>query len=248
MARGAYALTNKRLFGMVGWMVEQRAAHVSRETSTRDAILDAAERHFARHGFAGASMREVAAAAGLRNQASVYHYFRNKRALYEAALRRGVDGLVAIWERPAVGGEDYGIGRSVAFASTLDSLLEHLAAHPDLARLIDRAGLEEDRVLRGASAKMLRGLYASGLRALEEASTSWPREELPHVAAGLYQLTFGYFANAPLLGTVFEDDPLSPEMVARQRRFVLEAMRRVLDVDPRVNAGETRTGRTHGNE
>ena len=34
---------------------------------TRDLILDAAERHFAEHGFAGVSVREIAADAGLKN-------------------------------------------------------------------------------------------------------------------------------------------------------------------------------------
>src|SRR5439155_1143503 len=57
--------------------------------STRDVILDAAERCFAERGFAGVSTREIAAEAGLRNQASLYHHFTDKRALYEAALARG---------------------------------------------------------------------------------------------------------------------------------------------------------------
>ena len=66
--------------------------------STRDAILDAAERCFAERGFAGVSTREIAAEAGLRNQASLYHHFTDKRALYEAALARGVAPIVALME------------------------------------------------------------------------------------------------------------------------------------------------------
>src|SRR5207253_1754397 len=66
-------------------------------TSTRDAILDAAERCFADRGFAGVSMREIAAEAGLRNQATLYHHFTDKRPLYTEGLRL-LQGAVGPWE------------------------------------------------------------------------------------------------------------------------------------------------------
>ena len=59
--------------------------------STRDLILDAAEARFAERGFAGVSVREIAGDVGLKNQASLYHHFKSKRALYEAVLARGVE-------------------------------------------------------------------------------------------------------------------------------------------------------------
>jgi AcrR family transcriptional regulator len=69
------------------------AATVS-EVTTREAILDEAEARFAERGFDGTSMRDVASAVGLRNQASLYHYFQNKQAMYEAVLGRGVDTVL----------------------------------------------------------------------------------------------------------------------------------------------------------
>src|SRR5207253_11357796 len=85
-----------------------RAAAVpaSEPPSTRDAILDAAERRFAERGFAGVSTREIAADAGLRNQASLYHHFSDKRGLYEAALARGVAPIVALMEQSGGGWPD----------------------------------------------------------------------------------------------------------------------------------------------
>jgi AcrR family transcriptional regulator len=50
--------------------------------SSRDIILDAAERLFAQRGFAGVSMRDIVAETPLKNQASLYHHFKNKRALF----------------------------------------------------------------------------------------------------------------------------------------------------------------------
>ena len=78
-------------------MTAREAAARTREpSSTRDAILDAAERRFAERGFAGVSVRQITADAGLRNQASLYHHFKNKRAIYEAVLARGIAPIVAL--------------------------------------------------------------------------------------------------------------------------------------------------------
>jgi AcrR family transcriptional regulator len=56
---------------------------------TRDTILDAAEELFARSGYAAASVREIAAKAGV-NQALVHHYFASKDGLFKAIfVRRG---------------------------------------------------------------------------------------------------------------------------------------------------------------
>jgi AcrR family transcriptional regulator len=52
---------------------------------TREAILAAAREAFARHGYAGASVRRIAAAAGV-DPALVHHYFGTKDDLFAAAL------------------------------------------------------------------------------------------------------------------------------------------------------------------
>ena len=55
-------------------------------------ILRAAEQVFARAGFAGARMADIAAAAGVP-QANVHYYFNGKRALYRAVL----DNILRLW-------------------------------------------------------------------------------------------------------------------------------------------------------
>jgi TetR/AcrR family transcriptional regulator len=49
--------------------------------SSRDKILEVAEALYARRGFAGVGMREVAEAAGL-GKSSLFHHFRSKAQLY----------------------------------------------------------------------------------------------------------------------------------------------------------------------
>lgn len=192
--------------------------------SVRDAILDAAERHFAGVGFAGAAVRDIAADAGLRNQASLYHYFTDKRALYDAVIARAVAAILPAFDPPPVG--------DPATAGSLERLIDYLAAHPHIARLIERAGLEDDPHVRGMVEERLAPLFDAGVRVLRQTSAAWPDAELPHLAAGLYHLIFGYFASAPLLHAVMREDPYAPPVLARQRRFVIEAVTRLLAPQP----------------
>lgn len=60
--------------------------------STRERILGVAEALFARHGFAGASLRQVTAAAKV-NLAAVNYHFGSKESLIEEVFRRRLDEL-----------------------------------------------------------------------------------------------------------------------------------------------------------
>jgi AcrR family transcriptional regulator len=195
-------------------------------------ILEAAGRRFAERGFAGVSMREIAADAGLRNQASLYHHFKNKRALYVAALVRGIEPIVAMAAAgPASDAPESGL---------IDPLVEYLAAHPHLPRLIQRVGLEDQRYVPSVVPRVIGPLYAEGVKALARMSPQWSTADLPHLALGFYHLIFGYFASAPLLEAALGSDWTAPAAVRRQQAFV----RAVFDLLVRPAAGRpTRTRR-----
>jgi len=196
---------------------------------TRDLILDVAEACFAERGFAAVSVREIAADVGLKNQASLYHHFRNKRALYEAVLARGVEALVEMVAGSVVQGADGGNAID-AVETSLDRVVDYLVEHPHLPRLIQRAGIDDTRYLRTAVTHLLRPLYAHGMDVLAHARTPVESEALPQVAAGLYHLIFAYFADAKLLEAVTQVDPLSPAAITRQRRFLKSVVAYVLGV------------------
>lgn len=61
-------------------------------TDPKNRILDTAEKEFADHGFAGASIRTIAAGAGV-NLPTVYYHFESKRGLMLAVLDRRCDPL-----------------------------------------------------------------------------------------------------------------------------------------------------------
>ena len=198
---------------------------------TRDLILDVAERRFAERGFAAVSMREIASEAGLKNQASLYHHFRNKRALYDAVLLRGVELILTRMTADT---------SAPTQDAVLDRVIDILIDHPHLPRLIQRAGMDDNRMLARSVGKLLAPLYEQGLAVLE-ATSGWPTADLPHLGAGLYHLIFGYFANAPLLEAVMADEPRSPQSLARQRRFVKLAVTALIDAAP--SAGKLRPTR-----
>jgi len=191
--------------------------------TTREMILDAAEKRFAERGYAGVAVREIATDAGLKNQASLYHHFKNKRAIYEAVLARGIEPLIAL----IPGGGSFRFDSDTAEA-LVDVMLNYLAERPNLPRLIQRAGLDDAKYLRKTLPKLLRPLYEQGLRMLSTANGPWRQDELPHVAAGFYHLIFGYFANAGLLEAVLQSDPASAQAVSRQRSFLKMAARKLL--------------------
>jgi AcrR family transcriptional regulator len=193
--------------------------------------MDAAERLFALRGFAGVSMRDIVAETDLRNQASLYHHFRNKKALYEAVLQRGLDGILMLMPGP---------GTATSVGPNIDRLLDYLSKHPHLAQLIQRAALDDSRHLKKAITSFLRPMYSQGRRALTGADQIWEADEIPHLAAGLYLLIFGYFANADLLKTVVGADPLSNEAVDRQRRFLKVAVAKLLGIED--GGGEKKEG------
>lgn len=60
---------------------------MNQKQSSRDVILDAAEKVFATFGYEGASMREIATESGI-SQALLHYHFQNKDNLYEEIFAR----------------------------------------------------------------------------------------------------------------------------------------------------------------
>jgi AcrR family transcriptional regulator len=203
-------------------------APVRQPATRRGAILDSAARQFASHGFEGASLREIAADAGLKNQASLYQYFPDKRALYEAAIGAGIDAMLGRLGRSSPGAS-VSLPRDRPRASSyLDDLIDHFVENPHIARLIQGAGNDASPFVREALPRLLQPLYEEGLRLLTETDGGWAGEDVPHLAAALYHLIFGYFANPALMEVVLGADPNSADALTRQRRFLKIAVTRLI--------------------
>jgi AcrR family transcriptional regulator len=84
--------------------------------STRKQVVTAARRAFARHGYAGATMRGIAAEAGLTVMA-LYHYASSKEALFDLVFKEGIGDIYAEYERVVAGAS--------TLVDEIDALLDH---------------------------------------------------------------------------------------------------------------------------
>jgi AcrR family transcriptional regulator len=100
----------------------------SAETQTR--LLDAATAAFLERGYDALAMAEVTERADL-GTGTLYLHFDDKRALYEAVVRRALAGLFQQWQS-TISEDDT---RSARVLAMVRVALEFLTAHPDQARL-----------------------------------------------------------------------------------------------------------------
>jgi AcrR family transcriptional regulator len=144
--------------------------------STKQRILDSAESLFARHGFAGASLRQVTASARV-NLAAVNYHFGSKENLINEVFRRRLDtlneerlaALAAVLKQPKFGVEEI-LGAFVRPALAL-SITEDDGA--SFVRVLARAFAEHNERLR----KFLHDNYSHVLKQFAAAFA----QELPHL-------------------------------------------------------------------
>jgi AcrR family transcriptional regulator len=199
---------------------------------TREVILDTAERLFAVRGVDGVALRDLAHEMNL-TAPSLYNHFPSKQALYEAVLERGLrpilENVAEAWHPGAL--------RPEQMRASVDKLITHLATHAHLARLLQRALLEEGGSVQKLIAEWLAPLYREGMAVIRETAdeAGWEPEEIPYLTLGVFGMMFSYFTNAPSLQvlTGVEGDPMAPRALAAQRRFLEEAVYRLLGPHPR---------------
>ena len=210
----------------------ETAGHVEPAPPTREIILDTAERLFAARGVDGVAVRDLAREMGI-TASSLYNHFPSKQALYAAVLERGLKPIVEL----AAEAWQIGVSQPDDVGERLDRLFPHLARHPHIVQLLQRAMLEEDgATVNALLERWLGSLYRQGVGAVGAAAegAGWTRDEVPHLAMLLYDMLFGYFAHAPALSGLagWTRDPLSPAALAVHRRVLEEAIYRLLGPRP----------------
>ena len=107
--------------------VPRRKEHI-RHAAVAD-ILAAAEAVFARAGFAGATMAEIAEAAGIP-KANLHYYFRTKDSLYQAVL----DNTLTLWlsQTDSITSD---ADPATALGDYIRAKMRLTATHPDASRV-----------------------------------------------------------------------------------------------------------------
>lgn len=122
-------------------------------------ILDAALTVFAKSGYSGASMEDVAASAGL-SKPTLYSYFVSKEALFSAILLQERDHMLELFEHPTAQGMVaalHGFAWSYAdtvmrpeFLSLARLIIGEAQRFPEIGRAYQASG--PDRLLSGMMA------------------------------------------------------------------------------------------------
>jgi AcrR family transcriptional regulator len=166
----------------------------------RTRILDAAENAIGEFGFAGASLRHIVLEARV-NLATVYYYFRSKRGLMEAVLKRRFGPLRQEHLALLRQFEQAAKGRPLAVEKILEAMLlpplrmaaTAPAKHRAIARLFGRIASEPNPQTQAALRSQRSEVRAAFLKAL--------RRSLPEAALSElhWRLEFVWGALASIL-------------------------------------------------
>ena len=195
---------------------------------TAERILDAAEALFAERGYAGTTLRDVAAAVDLRIP-SLYNHFPSKDALYAAVLERGIGPVLAILREFGV--EDLERRDPGTVIARVMGLLQ---AHPSLPRLVLHETLAGGQRLTPMLREWIAPVFgrASEMVEISPGSGRWTPEQVPLLVLAMYHMTVGYFASVALWADLNGNDLLSPSMFAQQTGLLREIVAALFPADP----------------
>ena len=185
--------------------------------ATRNKLLTAARLEFARHGFAGARVDEIAERAGVNKQL-VYHYFGDKDALYLAVLE-WVYADIREQERKL---NLEGLPPDKAIRKLIEASFDYLATNPDFIVLLNDENRGGARHVRGSTRleAMHSPLVVSVSHILNEGVRAGMfRKGIDPVQLYISIAALGYFylSNTPTLSAIFGKD-LSTRTARRNRR------------------------------
>src|ERR1700687_1634411 len=192
------------------------------EIGSRDKILDAAEDLFARRGFTGVGMREVADTAGL-GKSSLFHHFKSKAELYAAVVGRILD----LFDRRLTGAWAAGGDPLARFDRWIDVLIDTFAEHRTSARLLLRSLFEDDE-LAGTSAEEQRAdrtiqhIFGAAAALLREGMETgvFRLASIPHTLQSLVGLTVYHFASGEFGEELVGQSLFTPAEIKRRKHEV----------------------------
>jgi AcrR family transcriptional regulator len=147
--------------------------------TTRDRLLDTAERLFAEHGYQATTMRAVTTEAAA-NIAAVNYHFGTKQALLEAVVHRAL-GPVVEERRNRLDALELDPSVEDILDAIIGPLIERLGADAEAARvirLIGRLLVDPDPEMRALVKAEVHEAEKFQLGMLERALPELPREEL----------------------------------------------------------------------
>ena len=190
-------------------------------TATR--LMDRAEELFARQGYEGTSLRQIADAAGIK-EPGIYNHFSGKQGLYEAVLHRALNPMAeALSEqlKQAEGLRDY---------TDLPSLItDMLLEHPQVAALFHQALQgESNSIGNRLMLNWLDELFNQGLRSMEDMGGEGDWETLALNVIAMFNIVTGYVLSQRAFTSMTGGDIRNPVTLKKQKRLLHKVIRAML--------------------
>ena len=196
--------------------------------TTRDTILVVARRRFAEHGYAGTSLAEIADEVGIRSP-SLFHHFPSKAALYRAVLADAFDSWREIMDQTAaLPGDGW-----PQIERVLRTAFQFFEERPDFVRLARWEALDGGSILVGEQVSVVGPLFERAVAFLERQMDEGliRRCDARRLVITGYGAVLSYVSDAPLVGALLGDDPLSHEGLALQQEHVVALFKSALLLD-----------------
>ena len=190
-------------------------------TATR--LMDRAEELFARQGYEGTSLRQIADAAGIK-EPGIYNHFSGKQGLYEAVLHRALNPMAEALSKQlkqAEGLRDY---------TDLPSLItDMLLEHPQVAALFHQALQgESNSICNRLMLTWLDELFNQGLRSMEDMGGEGDWETLALNVIAMFNIVTGYVLSQRAFTSMTGGDIRNPVTLKKQKRLLHKVIRAML--------------------
>ena len=203
----------------------------ARAERTRAAILHAAEGLFAERGFAASRLEDVAERVGIR-RASIFYYFPDKPALYDAVLASALGELLA---RTSSALSTKG-SLSARIEAAVAAWVETLGARPTLARLLLREAADGTPESPPALLRHTQPFVELAQRVVHENAGDplliAPPIDPIHLASTIVGATVFFVAAMPGLTPNRGFNPVDARELASHKSEVLRITRRLLGIAP----------------
>lgn len=200
--------------------------------ATRDALLRSAVAEFARAGFAGARVDEIAQAAGVNKQL-VYHYWGSKQGLYLASLESVYAEIREKERRLSLGDKE----PREAMAQLVGFSFDYLAEHPEfIAMLADENRNQGSHVLASGELQQMHMPFVEMLEQTLKRGVAAGVFRDDYDAINLYisiaGISYFFFSNNHTLSAIFGRRLGEHGSLLQRRRHVIEFALNALRAEP----------------